>query len=68
LNNKAISNNPGPGAYPIKIVKLKGGKITTKSKRFDDLGKENHQPGPGAYSSTNFDALSKGGSRVSFKL
>jgi hypothetical protein len=35
LNSKAISPNPGPGAYPVKVVKLKGGKMTTKSKRFE---------------------------------
>ena len=67
MNSKAISTNPGPGAYPVKVVKLKGGKMTTQSKRFDELGKENHHPGPGTYSTTNMDAVSKGGSRVSFK-
>ena len=66
MNSKAISTNPGPGAYPVKVVKLKGGKMT-QSKRFDELGKENHRPGPGTYSATNMDAVSKGGSRVSFK-
>jgi hypothetical protein len=35
LNSKAINPNPGPGAYPVKMVKLKGGKMTTKSKRFE---------------------------------
>lgn len=68
LNSKAINPNPGPGAYPVKVVKLKGGKLTTQSKRFEDPGKENFRPGPGSYSSTNLDAVSRGGSRVSSKL
>lgn len=34
LNEKVISKNPGPGAYYPKVVKLKGGKLTTNSKRF----------------------------------
>jgi hypothetical protein len=50
----------------VKVVKLKGGKMATKSKRFDEPGKENFRPGPGTYSSTNLDAVSRGSSRVSF--
>lgn len=64
LNEKAINKNPGPGAYQSKVVKLKGGKITTKGARFEE-NKEN-RPGPGTYN-TNYvpmDAVSKGGSRI----
>lgn len=58
LNEKAISKNPGPGAYHPKVVKLKGGKMTTKSKRFETHNKEN-MPGPGSYNSENLDFVSK---------
>ena len=39
LNEKVIDKNPGPGAYHSKVVKLKGGKMTTKSTRFDKSNK-----------------------------
>lgn len=58
LNDKAINQNPGPGAYHSKVVKLKGGKMTTKSTRFDSSNKEN-LPGVGAYNVSNMDAVSK---------
>lgn len=48
LNDKSIKETPGPGAYKPKVIKIKGGKMTTKSKRFDKLDKQN-RPGPGAY-------------------
>ena len=55
-----IENNPGPGAYQSKVVKLKGGKLPSKSKRFDKSNKEN-MPGVGAYNiNSNLDSVSKG--------
>ena len=55
-----IGHNPGPGAYQSKVVKLKGGKMSTKSKRFDKSNKEN-MPGVGAYNiNSNLDSVSKG--------
>ena len=48
LNDKSLSKNPGPGAYQPKVVKLKGGKMCTNSKRFERDNKEN-QPGPRTY-------------------
>jgi len=59
LNEKAIDSNPGPGAYQSKVVKLKGGKLTANSKRFDKSNKEN-LPGVGRYNLSNQDAVSKG--------
>lgn len=59
LNEKVIGENPGPGAYQSKVVKLKGGKMSTKSKRFDKSNKEN-MPGVGAYNLNNLDSVSKG--------
>jgi hypothetical protein len=67
LNEKAIDKNPGPGAYHSKVVKLKGGKMTTQSKRFDKSNKEN-QPGVGAYNLNNMDVVSKGSRYASIQL
>lgn len=39
LNDKAINETPGPGAYKHKVIKIKGGKMTTKAKRFENLDK-----------------------------
>lgn len=39
LNDKAINETPGPGAYKNKVIKIKGGKMTTKAKRFENLDK-----------------------------
>jgi hypothetical protein len=39
LNEKAISNTPGPGAYQAKVVKLKGGKMPTQGSRFTSSNK-----------------------------
>ena len=63
LNEKAIANNPGPGAYHAKVVKLKGGKISSKSTRFDKSNKEN-QPGVGTYNLSDLDYVSKGSSKM----
>lgn len=64
LNDKVIDKNPGPGAYHSKVVKLKGGKMTTKSTRFDKSNKEN-LPGVGAYNVSNIESVSKG-SRIAY--
>jgi len=53
LNEKAINPNPGPGAYHPKLVKLRGGKMTTQSRRFEKHNKEN-MPGPGAYNNSDW--------------
>lgn len=63
LNEKKIKATPGPGAYKQKVVKLKGGKMSTQSRRFPDHDKEN-RPGPGSYESTDLDGVSRG-SKVS---
>lgn len=39
LNEKAINKNPGPGAYHSRVVKLKGGKLASNSKRFSGANK-----------------------------
>ena len=39
LNEKAINKNPGPGTYHSKVVKLKGGKLVSNSKRFSGANK-----------------------------
>ena len=67
MNQKAITDNPGPGAYQSKVVKLKGGKMSTQSKRFDKHNKEN-MPGVGAYNTNNMDVVSKGTKLTSIKL
>jgi hypothetical protein len=64
LNEKVIDKNPGPGSYQSKVVKLKGGKMATKSTRFDKSNKEN-LPGVGSYNLSNMDAVSKG-SKVAY--
>jgi hypothetical protein len=54
-----LSKNPGPGAYQPKVVKLKGGKMSTNSKRFCRDNKEN-LPGPGTYNlAYTSDVMSK---------
>ena len=59
LNEKIINKNPGPGAYQSKVVKLKGGKLSSTSTRFDKANKEN-LPGVGAYNLSNMEVVSKG--------
>ena len=58
LNPKKIKPTPGPGTYKPKVVKIKGGKLTTQSKRFNDDNKEN-RIGPGSYESADLDAISR---------
>ena len=58
LNQKKIKPTPGPGTYKHKVVKLKGGKMSTQSNRFPDYGKD-YRPGPGSYESTDLDGVSR---------